>query len=134
MANQFYPKGAQKLLSGQINLATDTIKMALVPGTYTFSAAHEFSTDVGPVVGSDQALTNKSVAGGVFDADDVPFGAVASGSTVNALVIFKDTGNPSTSPLLIYLDEVVGFPLATNGSEITIPWSNGAAKIFSLVP
>ena len=71
--------------------------------------------------------------GGVLDADDLDFGALAPGSTIGSVVIFKDTGNPSTSPLLCYLDEVTGFPFATNGGEVSIPWSDGAAKILSLV-
>ena len=31
MANKFFPRGAQKVLGASINLATDTIKAALVP-------------------------------------------------------------------------------------------------------
>ena len=133
MANKFYPKGAEKVLSGAIDLSTDTIAVGLVSNAYTFSANHEFLSSLGTLVGTAQALTNKVVTGGIFDADDPVFGAIAPGSTIKALAIFKDTGNPSTSPLLCYLDEVTGFPFATNGGEVSVPWSNGAAKIFSLV-
>jgi hypothetical protein len=38
----------------------------------------------------------------------------------------------ATSPVLIYIDTITGFPLATNGGDITIQWDNGAYKIFSL--
>lgn len=134
MANQFYPKGAQKLMSAAINLAADTIKVALVPSTYTFSTAHEFLSDLGTSVGTDQTLANKSVAGGVFDADDAEFGAIASGNTIKAAVIYKSTGSAATSPLLCFIDEVVGFPVATNGGEQTVRWSDGSAKIISLLP
>jgi len=47
-------------------------------------------------------------------------------------VIWKDTGNPATSPLLLYIDTIGGFPLATNGGDITVAWNDGAYKIFSL--
>ena len=67
------------------------------------------------------------------DADDLNFGPLAAGSTIKAIALFKDTGLPSTSPLLCYLDEVTGFPFATNGGEVAIPWSDGPAKILSLV-
>lgn len=133
MANKFYPKGAEKVLSGAVNLAADDISVALVSSTYTYSNAHEFLSSVGSLVGTPQTLTNKTVAGGVFDADNLAFGSLAPGNTIKALAIFKDTGNPSTSPLLCYLDEVTGFPFNTNGGEVSIPWSDGAAKILSLV-
>lgn len=132
MSNRFYPKGAEKLLSAQINFSTDTIKVALVTNAYTFSAAHEFLNQI-TTVGTAQTLAGKTVTGGVLDGDDAAFGAIASGSTVQALAFYKDTGNPSTSPLLFYLDEVTGFPFATNGATVSIPWSDGAAKILSLV-
>ena len=133
MANKFYPKGAEKVLSGAIKFDADTIAVGLVSNAYTFSVDHEFLSSLGTLVGTPQALTGKVVTGGVFDADDPVFGAIASGSTIKALAIFKDTGNPSTSPLLCYLDEVTGFPFATNGGEVAIPWSDGPAKILSLV-
>jgi hypothetical protein len=133
MANTFYPKGAQKILGAQINFATDAITVALVSDSYTYSAAHEFLSEVGTLVGTPVALTGKATTGGVFDAADPSFGALAPGNTVKALALFKDTGNPTTSPLIAYLDEVTGLPFATNGGEVSVPWSNGPYKILSLV-
>lgn len=133
MANRFYPKGAEKFWRGQINWESDNIAVAIVSVSYTYSDAHEFLSDAGTLVGTKQALANKTFAGGVFDADDADFGLLAPGSTAKALVLFKDTGNASTSPLLCYLDDVVGFPFTTNGGQVTVPWSNGADKIISLV-
>ncbi|KKI11818.1 MULTISPECIES: hypothetical protein [Comamonas] len=133
MANKFYPKGAQKLLSGAINFSADTIKAVLVPAAYVYSDTHEFLSDLGAVVGAAVELQNKVVTGGVFDADDISFGAVAAGSTVKAIALFKDTGSAATSPLLAYYDVVTGFPFSTNGSEVSTPWSDGPAKILSLV-
>ena len=52
MANKFYPKGAQKLLSGAINFSADTIKAVLVPAAYVYSDTHEFLSDLGAVVGA----------------------------------------------------------------------------------
>lgn len=133
MPNTFYPKGAQKILGAQINFSTDSISAVLVPSGYTYSTAHEFLSEAGALVGAPVSLANKDITGGVFDADDLDFGALASGSVVKALAIYKDTGAPATSPLLCYLDVVTGFPFATNGGGVSIPWSNGAAKILSLV-
>lgn len=133
MSNKFYPKGAQKVLAGAINFSADTINAALVPSTYAFSAGHEYLSEIGALVGTAQTLTGKTVVAGVFDADDVAYTALAAGNTVQAVVLYKDTGNAGTSPLIAFFDEVTGFPFATNGGDLSIPWSNGPLKIISLV-
>lgn len=129
MANTSYPLGMQKLLGASIDFLDDTIKVALLPSTYTFSAGHEFLSALGTRIGTDQTLANKSISGGVLDADDLDFGALAPGNTVKALVIYKDTGNSSTSPVLFYFDVLAGFPFATNGGALTVPWDDGVKKI-----
>jgi len=130
----FYPKGAEKVWSAAINMATDDIRAILVPSSYVYDAAHDFLDDIASIVGSAVALSSKSVTNGVFDAADADFGTIASGSTIGSVVIYKHTGTPSTSPLLMRFTDVVGLPLATNGAGILLQWSNGAAKIVSLVP
>lgn len=129
MANTAYPLGAQKFLSAGVNLVSDTIKACLLPNGYTYSTAHEFVAALGTRIGTDQELASKSVTAGVFDADDLDFGTLAPGDTVKAIALYKDTGNTSTSPVLIYMDVVTGLPMSTNGGNFTVPWSNGAGKI-----
>ena len=134
MANALYVKGKEKILSASINFTSDTIKVALVKNTYPQNlSTDEFYTSISTyVVGTPQTLGSKTVTGGVFDAADVTFAAVAAGDTLEGVVIYKDTGVAGTSPLLAYIDTITGFPLATNGGDITIQWDNGAYKIFSL--
>ena len=74
----------------------------------------------------------KTVTGGAFDAADITYIAVTAGATCEAVVIYKDTGVPGTSALIAYIDTITGFPLATNGGDITIQWDNGTYKIFAL--
>ena len=134
MANAFYAKGKEKILSGSINFVSDTIKVMLVKNTYPQNlATDEFLSDVVAYrLNTDQTLGSKTVATGVFDAGDVTYTAVTAGDTSEGVVIYKDTGNPATSPLLLYIDTITGFPLATNGGDITVAWDNGAYKILSL--
>ena len=134
MANALYAKGKEKILSGAINLPSDTIKASLLSSSYTANLSTDefWSTISANLLNTSQTLGSKTVTAGVFDAADVTFTAVTSGSTVKAVVIWKDTGTPSTSPLLVYIDTITGFPLATNGGDITITWDNGSYKIFSL--
>ena len=132
--NRFFPLGAQKILAGQIDFVGNDIKVAIVASGYTYSDAHEFLSAVaGVTVGAPLALTTKNIAGGVLDADDLSFGALAAGNTCIALVMYRDTGNASTSPLIAYFDQITGFPLTTNGGALGVPWADGVAKILSLV-
>ena len=134
MANALYALGKEKILSSAINFVSDTIKVALVKNTYPQNlTTDDFYDDISAyVIGTPQTLGSKSVALGVFDAGDVTYTAVTAGDTLEGVVIYKDTGVAGTSPLLAYIDTITGFPLATNGGDITIQWDNGAYKIFSL--
>lgn len=134
MANAWYRKGAEKVLLAQVNFDTDTIKARLVKNTYAQNlSTDEFISSVTAITGStDQTLANTSVTDGVFDADDITFTAVPAGETSEGVVIYKDTGVAGTSPLLMYIDTITGFPLATNGGNVVIQWDNGAYKIVSL--
>ena len=134
MANVFYAKGKEKILSADIDWVTDTIKVLLVKNTYPQNlATDEFLDDVEAYrLNTDQTLSGKSITNGVFDAADATWTAVTAGDTSEGVVIYKDTGSAATSPLLIYIDSITGFPLATNGGDITAAWDNGASKIFSL--
>ena len=137
MASALYPKAKESFLSQNpsIDMDTDTIKVALVNTStdYTYSSAHQYFSSVTHYSGTtDQTLGSVSVTSGVFDAADATFTSVAiSGSkTVQALVIYKDTGTAATSPLIAYID---GFTAVTpNGGNITVTWDNGASKIFAL--
>lgn len=134
MANALYGKGKEKLLAGSINFGSDTIKAALVSSAYSPSlSTDEFLTAISAdVLNTAQTLASKTTTLGVVDAADVTFTAVSSGATAKAVVLYKDTGLASTSPLLAYIDTITGFPLATNGGDILIVWDAGAYKIFSL--
>jgi hypothetical protein len=135
MANVVYTEFLNSLLdlNPSIDFDTDTIKVAMVTSAYTPSAAHQFFSSVTGVVGTPQTLTTPTVTAGVFDAADVTFTAVAAGSTVVGLVLYKDTGVAATSPLIAFIDSVAsGLPVATNGGNIVIAWDNGANKILKV--
>lgn len=132
MANALYNKAKESFISQNpsIDLDTDTIKVALVDtGTYTFSAAHQYYSSVTGVVGTPATLASKTITNGVFDAADVTFAAV-SGASVEALVVYKDTGSAATSPLIAYIDTGTNLPVTPNGGDITIQWN--ASGILTL--
>jgi hypothetical protein len=133
MADAVYPTARKKLLDGDIDMLSDTIKAALLDtGTVAYNAAHEFYSSVSAgVVGTPVALDGKTTTGGVFDADNAEFVSV-SGATVEAVVLFKDTGDPATSPLIVFKDQ--GFAQTTpNGANIRVIWSNDTNRIFAIL-
>jgi hypothetical protein len=124
MANAIYPKWKEAIMQASANSAlTGTVKAALVDtGTYTYSAAHEFLSSLTGVVGTAQTLASKTFTNGVFDAADVTYTAV-TGATVEAVVIYIDTGVAGTSRLVAYLDtDYTNLPVTPNGGNITIAW------------
>lgn len=131
MANAIYPKYKQSLLAGDTladldnDTATDGVYVALVDtGTYTFSSAHQFYSDLTGIVGTDQRITAPTVTNGLLDGADVTFSSV-SGNSVEALVIYrKNSGANTTWRLVAYIDTgVTGLPVTPNGGNITITWN-----------
>lgn len=134
MANALYPKWKEQLLqfTANNNLSAGTVKVALVDtGVYTYNAADQFYTSVSAaVVGTPQTIGSKTFANGVFDGADVTFPSV-TGATVEALVLYIDTGSAATSPLVAYIDtSVTGLPVTPNGGNISVTWN--ASGIFAL--
>lgn len=135
MANSLYARGKQRILEKQISFKDDDIQALLVSADYIPDLnAHEFLPDVQAFAlgGGAKPLTDKTTTLGVFDAADVNWLKVAAGATAKAVILFKNTGEAGTSPLLGYVDTITGFPVATNGSDISVQWDNGTFKIFSL--
>lgn len=133
MANTLFDAARQRFLEGQFNWLTDTIKVILVDtGAYTpQTAIHQYLADIplsariaGPVT-----LTSKATVGGAADGADVTFTSV-SGPTIEAIVIYRDTGTEATSPLIAYIDTATGLPITPNGGDIAprsvIAANNGA--------
>ncbi len=132
MANAIYPKWKEAVMQASANSSLGgTVKAALVDtGTYTYSSAHEFLSSLTGRVGTDQTLASKTFVNGTLDADNATWTAV-SGATVEAIVLYIDTGVAGTSRLVAYLDTgYTGLPVTPNGGNITATWD--AAGIFTL--
>ena len=138
MSNSLYDKGRESFLSQNpaIDWDTDIIKCALVLTAYAVNLATDqylnpaFNTNIA-TNGRSAAFTAKTVTAGVADAADVTLTAV-SGTQVSYIVIYKDTGTDTTSPLIAYIDTATGLPFTPNGGDVTIAWDNAANRIFKL--
>jgi len=134
MADSIFIKAIDALAAAGINLTSDTIKVVALTSGYTANmSTHQYLSDV--TSGARKAtatLSSKSFTSGVFDAADATFTSVAGGSTITQLVIYKDTGTESTSPLIWRIDSYTGLPYTTDGGDITLAWPNDANKIFKI--
>lgn len=124
----------------------DDIKALLVniTGTGTLYTpdltADEFLSSIasGARIATSSVLVNKTniqgTVGGTADADDVVFSLVPAGSAIEAFVLYKDTGDEATSPLIMYVDSAsaTGLPVTPNGGNITVSFDTGNNRIFVL--
>lgn len=135
MANLLYDFGRAAFLNGDISWGRDTIRAALIDiAHYAVNAGtHQYLSTIsgttGAIVATSPPLTGKTFTAGVADADDATF-ATVSGATIEIVVIYKDTGLATTSPLILYVDSIT--QITPNGGDITVEWDNGANRIFKL--
>lgn len=141
---KWYSNGLKAVASGSINWTTDTIKVAAVASGYTPDQdVHDFFNDVtnelptanGYTAGG-QALGTKSVN---LDAATNVVSLRAAATTwtpgvgetlaVRYLVVYKDTGTPSTSTLLGWVD--LGADVSATNAAWTSTWdaTDGVLKL-----
>lgn len=133
--NALYTKGKEGLLDGSIKWTTDNLKVCLLDaGAYTANlATDKFLSDIPAAarIASSNVLTNRTATAGVADADDMSYPAI-SGPSIEAFVLYADTGVPTSSRLLAYFDTGTGLPFTTNGGEVDIIWPSDGNGIFKL--
>lgn len=126
MANAVYPKYKEAVIQASSGSSlAGTLKAVLIDtADYTYNAAHDFYDDVSAgAVGTPGTIGSKTYTNGLLDGADVTFTAV-TGDPCEAIILFLDTGTPSTSRLVAYLDtSVTGLPVTPNGTDITIAWN-----------
>lgn len=127
----WYTSAAKKLSDNDFDFLADTIKMWISTNSYTYSAAHDFANDLtSEVTGTNytaggMTLANKSTSSAdpcVWDADDVAIAQSGAGfSNGRNLVIYKDTGTPSTAPLICRFGASADF--GNVSGPLTIQWA-----------
>jgi hypothetical protein len=126
--SSLYPQGAAHLLgkATKIDLVADTIKVLFYSAAYV--STHEFVSDLtgASIIARSPALASKTVTNGVFDAADVTITAV-SGSSFSHVLLYKDTGTDSSSPLIANFDITSFTP---SGADVSVVFN--ASGLFSI--
>jgi hypothetical protein len=145
MANALYGKGRAAFLDKLIDWTNDTINVTLIDAAnYALGGninVHQYmNTNTVPLNarGGTETLGTKTSTLGVAGAANVTFAAVAGTVTYEALIIWMDGGGGgvtaagTTDLLIAYIDSGTGFPVTSNGGDITVTWDTGANLIFKL--
>ena len=123
MASFVFNAGADGLTGGTISWTADTIKARLVASSVTPNKDDAVMTSY-TAIGTDQTLGSKTHTKDtvndriVFDAADPTWSAVAAGSTVGTVVLYKFVTSDADSVPIALIDVT---DLPTNGSDITLP-------------
>lgn len=134
--------------NGTIDLLTDTIKVMLVGSTYTANADDSF---ISPTIAGGQELSGTGYASGyggsgrktltsktvtrddtndwaLFSAAPVTWSAINAGTAAAFVVIRERASTGDTmSELIGYIND--GFPVTTNGGDLTLTFTNGILKL-----
>lgn len=134
MADTIYNSFKTKLFNGGIDLDTDTIKVMLVVSNYSPNQdAHEFISSVSAdevsgtgYVAGGKTLTNVVVSQdntdneGVMTADNPLW--ENSSITARYAVLYKDTGTPSSSPVILCID--FGEDKTSDNGDFQLTWNS----------
>lgn len=131
MASNLYNSGLFAILSGSINYLNDTIGLALVNTSYTYSVSHTSLSDITSSEASGVGYTRKVLESKTvtlnsgnntvnFDAGDFSYPALLTTSSIASGVLFKSGSDDSTSELIANIDFN---NITTDGSDFILEFS-----------
>lgn len=122
MASFVYDAAVDAAWQGDVTLDTSDVKMLLLnaAGLYTASATADMyvsSITTAARVATSAVLASKTFTLGVIDAADPGLSAL-TGATVDAIVLFVDSGSDATSRLISY--HVVTPEYVPTGADVVV--------------
>ena len=139
---QWYTRGSYEVTSGGTSLTSSTIKALVVTNSYVFSSGHNVVADItNEVTGGGyarQTLASKTVTEddgnleAYFDCDTLTFSNLTA-SNMNAVIMFRDTGNDATAPLLCYCPLASEQTRAAQDLVVTVPANGWGAASVAIV-
>lgn len=144
MASLVYNRAKKEILDGTIDLLSNTIKLMLVTSSYVADDAHDFveeaaddaneheltgtGYDPGFAGSGRKTLAAKVISeddannrGEFDDTADVTWTGIDAG-TAAGVIVYKHLTSDLLSVLIAYID-TGGFPIVTNGGDLTIQWN-----------
>jgi hypothetical protein len=109
-----------------VDFDTDNIDASLLDqtdaGTITAANVDYDEVDTATVVATTD-LTVSAITDGVVTLSGAATFSTVTGDAADYLTVFKNSGTPATSPLIITWDSAsTGLPVTPNGGDITATW------------
>lgn len=141
MASKCFGQFPNKAMSSEIDWENDTIKVVLVTSSFTpdQDTMDYFDDITNEVSGTGYTAGGAILTNAVLSYDDVTNinkldgdNVVWTSSTITAryAIVYKDTGTPSTSPLIGYID--FGEDASSNNGDFTINWASSGIVTFTV--
>ena len=121
--SQIYPLARQLFAQGSLDWATANVKAALIAAGYTPDFTQQFLSGIpaSAVLATTANIAGKTGNAGYLDGATTSFGVIGSG-TAGYILFYEDTGVPSTSVLILFLDtpDISGMPQVLQGLQYFI--------------
>lgn len=122
--NRIYTAARRAFLRGEIDVTSDALKAVLTVSSFEEDIYEFYSSVSGDILGAPASLTTVALDATEpwVTADDIVFSDVPV-SVAAGVVIWVDSGNPATSPLVAWIDrrgDTQPFALVTNGGDVTL--------------
>lgn len=137
MANFAFTEAKRALLAGELNLATNDIRVLIVMTNTTADTEEDVATLAGfttldeadgsgyarEQLGSGAQVTADNANNrGEFDASDITFPSLVQGTRqFQALIVYQHNNGDTDHMPIAYIDD--GFPLWGNGADLTVQWN-----------
>lgn len=119
--SQIYPHARQLFATAGLDWATANIKCALLAAAFTPDFTQQFLSGINSayILATTANIAGKTGANGFLDGNTTSFGVVSSTAAAGYLLFYQDTGSPSTSPLILFLDtpDIPGMPQVLVGLQ-----------------
>ena len=147
VTNYLYGLGIEKMIEQSINWTSDTIRVALMNASHSITDASQDTVDFWNDLSSNEitgaSATGYTAGGASLDGQTISYDATSREIRLNAndvswtsstiqsshAVIYKDTGNASSSPVLASIN-FNGNQSSSSGT-FTIIWDNTDNSIIS---
>lgn len=124
MESQLYPHARELFATAQLNWTTGIVRGILLPISYAPDFTDQFLNEVsvGVRVATSAESTGRTAVGGLCSGDAIPFRLLFDTRFVSQAIIYKDTGDEATSPLIAYIgeDDLVSDPFKPVGLDYFI--------------
>lgn len=126
-----YNNARHLFATGAIDWPSANARASLCNGAYAPQPGDKFYSDVpGGAIMKDALMTGLGENSGVCYGTIPQFDAWTSAAMCVGVLIYLDTGDPTTSPLVYYSDDGMGFPFQPLGFNYAVGFDQAARGFF----